>query len=115
MSKLHDYQNLLSAYVLAAPGAPAPVALVDSAHNQATAAARFGIYKNNVYAHLIEALEASFPVVKRLVGDDFFRFAARSYIPRHPSRSGALLDFGGSFVEFLESFEPAALRRRSFA
>jgi hypothetical protein len=108
MSKLHDYQNLLSAYVLAAPGAPAPVALVDSAHNQATAAARFGIYKNNVYAHLIEALEASFPVVRRLVGDEFFRFAARSYIPRHPPRSGTLLDFGGSFVEFLEGFEPAA-------
>lgn len=62
---------------------------------------RLQLYRNNTFASLTEALAAVYPVVQRLVGDDFFRFVAARYIPEHPSRSGNLHDFGGQFAGFL--------------
>jgi hypothetical protein len=108
MLRLAEYQESLAAYVLAAAGDAAPAALCAALHDGAAAEARLGIYKNNVFARLIEALEAVYPAVARLVGKGFFRFAAQSYIPEHPPRSAALLDYGASFAAFLESFAPAA-------
>ena len=108
MLRLREHQESLAAYVLAAPGLSAPPALLATVRDAPSAAARLGIYKNNVFVRLIEALEASCPAVERLVGDDFFRFAARRYIPAHPPRSATLLDYGASFAAFLESFSPAA-------
>jgi hypothetical protein len=71
-------------------------------------ARRIQVYRNNMHASLTDALGAVFPVIQRLVGDDFFGFAARSYIQSHPSRSGNLHDFGEQFPEFLQTFPPAA-------
>ena len=47
-------------------------------------------------------------MVHKLVGGDFFRYAARSYVPAHPSPSGNLHDFGAELAEFLEALAPAA-------
>ena len=41
---------------------------------------RFGVYRNNVYASLIDVLAGRFPVVARLVGEEFFRAMARAYV-----------------------------------
>jgi hypothetical protein len=71
-------------------------------------ARRFGIYRNNVYASLIEVLGGRFPVVTRLVGDDFFRAMARAYIKQAPPRSPVLLDYGVGFPDFVAAFAPAA-------
>jgi hypothetical protein len=68
---------------------------------------RFDVHRNNVTVSLIEALEASFPVVSRLVGQDFFRAAAKAFIRRSPPRTPVLLLYGERFGDFLESFEPA--------
>ena len=68
---------------------------------------RFDIYRNNVTSSLIEALKASFPVVCRLVGDDFFKAAATLYIRQEPPSTPLLFRYGGSFADFLESFPPA--------
>lgn len=68
---------------------------------------RFDVHRNNRMVSLIEALETSFPVVHRLVGNDFFRAAAKIYIRRWPPRSPVLLLYGESFGDFLENFEPA--------
>ncbi len=68
---------------------------------------RFDIYRNNVTSSLIEALKASFPIVCRLVGDDFFKAAATLYIRQEPPRSPLLFRYGASFGDFLESFPPA--------
>jgi len=65
------------------------------------------VYRNNVFASLTEALRALYPVVERLVGDEFFRSSAHAYIRRHPPPSGNLHDFGAAFSEFLAEF-PAA-------
>jgi hypothetical protein len=68
---------------------------------------RLQVYRNNVLLSLTEALKAVYPVTQRLVGEGFFRHAAGRYIPRHPSTSGNLHDFGGRFPDFLATFEPA--------
>ena len=68
---------------------------------------RVQIHRNNTFITLTEALEAIFPAVGRLVGEDFFAFAARRYILESPPRSGTLIEFGNGFPRFLESFAPA--------
>lgn len=75
-------------------------------------AGRFGaerhlqIYRNNVYAGLADALEAAYPAVARLVGDDCFRGCSYNYVRHAPPASGNLHDFGAHFPEFLASFAP---------
>ena len=69
---------------------------------------RMTIYRNNVYVALTKALEAIYPVILRLVGEEFFKFTARRYIDAHPSRSGDLNRFGADFAEYLGTFEHAA-------
>ena len=66
------------------------------------------VYRNNTLLSLTGALKAVYPVVRRLVGEGFFRYAASQYIARQPSRSGDLHTFGEHFPAFLQSFAPAA-------
>ncbi|MFV0245501.1 MAG: DUF2063 domain-containing protein [Qingshengfaniella sp.] len=67
---------------------------------------RFAVYRNNVTVSLIDALARRFPVVQRLVGDDFFREMARLYIAEHRPRSPVLLEWGAGFPIFLAWFAP---------
>lgn len=69
---------------------------------------RFDVYRNNVVVSLIEALRASFPVVERLVGEEFFKATARAYIDREPPKSPLLFLYGQTLGDFLEGFPPAA-------
>ncbi len=64
---------------------------------------RLQVYRNNAFVSLSEALSDVYPVVQRLVGEEFFAQAAHAYIRRHPSRSGNLHDFGRQFARFLTS------------
>jgi hypothetical protein len=70
-------------------------------------ARRFGVYRNNVYASLIDALASRFPVTARLVGDAFFRAMARAYVETAPPSSPVLLRYGMGFADFIASFPPA--------
>lgn len=72
------------------------------------AARRLQLYRNNCFESLIAALGAVYPVVRQLVGEEFFRALARRFIPAFPSRSGNLHDFGAELPGFLRGFEPAA-------
>ncbi len=56
----------------------------------------------------IDALEANFPTVARLVGSEWFRAAAALYVNAEAPRDGRLLHYGSGFADFLHSFEPAA-------
>jgi hypothetical protein len=69
---------------------------------------RLEVYRNNVFANLSDALKAVYPVVCRLVGEEFFRHAAREYVRRYPSSSGDIHEFGSAFGDFLRDFPPAA-------
>jgi len=65
------------------------------------------IYRNNTFSSLTGALQAVYPVVTRLVGEEFFRDTAHEYIRRYPSASGNLHEFGREFAGFIAGF-PAA-------
>jgi hypothetical protein len=66
------------------------------------------VYRNNVVESLTGALRAVFPVIEKLVGDGFFRYAAHEYLRAHRPRSGNLHEFGDAFAGFLAGFAPAA-------
>ena len=64
-------------------------------------AGNFSIYRNNSEISFRSALESSFPVLRRRVGDDYFRQLGVLYRARFPSRSGDLHWVGRNFAEFL--------------
>jgi Putative DNA-binding domain len=68
---------------------------------------RFAVYRNNVVAGLIEAVQANFPATARIVGEEFFRAMARAYVVSEPPTSPILLDYGAGFPDFVARFEPA--------
>ncbi len=67
---------------------------------------RFAVYRNNVASSLIEALEVAYPVVRRLVGEEYFRAVAGLHALQDPPRSPIMLHYGEGFPEFLDHFEP---------
>ncbi|MEI9975863.1 MAG: DNA-binding domain-containing protein [Ignavibacteriota bacterium] len=87
------------------PAAPVPIGLASP--DGPSGARRFGIYRNNVVAGLIDALRDTFPAVRRLVGDEFFDATARVYATANPPRSPILLEYGDTFPSFLQTFAPA--------
>ena len=82
---------------------PSSIEQVGSKRNTKT---RFDIYRNNVFVALIDMIDARFPVVKRLLGDDFFRGTARSYVRAHPPGMHASIEYGATFADFLKTFPP---------
>jgi len=70
---------------------------------RAEAAARLAIYRNNLQEGFIGALALEFPVIQRLVGDDYFRQLARELLSAHPSRTGDLHAIGTPFSEYLRT------------
>ena len=87
------------------PERPVPPGLVNKSR-QATG--RFSVYRNNVVVGLIEALESSFPVIRKLLGDEFFMAMAGIFVRRFPPTSPVLSHFGKDMPEFLLSFPPLA-------
>jgi Putative DNA-binding domain len=66
---------------------------------------RIGIYRNNARAMFEQALERTYPVLRRRVGDEYFRQLARGYRARHPSRSGDLHWIGEHFPGYVAETE----------
>lgn len=69
---------------------------------------RLDLHRNNVFGVLLDALRLAYPVVLRLVGDEFFSHAAVEFIRHFPSKDGDLHQFGQEFPSFLGEFQPAA-------
>lgn len=86
-------------------GAAAPAGL--RAWNGSDPARRFAVYRNNVAVALTQALADTFPVVKQLVGDDFFAAMAGVYRREQPPRSPVLARWGEGFADWLGGFAPA--------
>jgi hypothetical protein len=92
------------AAALMQPALPVPAAVASK--SQAQRIRRFNIYRNNVHSSLATALAARFPVIERLVGEEFFLAMALVFIERHPPSSPVLSEYGAHFPAFLESFDP---------
>ena len=77
------------------------------AESALTAQPAFAVYRNTVMSGCVDALQANFPSVARLVGIDWFRAAATTYVRAQPPRDGRMLMYGETFPDFLAEFEPA--------
>ena len=88
------------------PEAAVPEGLVDPWGEPAPK--RFSVYRNNVASSLTKALEASFPTVRKLVGEEFFAAMAGVFLRAHPPSSRILMLYGAEFPGFLEAFPPVA-------
>lgn len=104
MPRLADLQAEFSAAIRGAEAGPVAEAIVADG---LTAAERLNIHRNNMRGTLTDALAMTFPVVQKLVGEGFFRYAAAEFIAACPPRSGAILAYGGDFSGFLADFPPA--------
>jgi hypothetical protein len=96
-----EFQQAFAQALFAAPGAVAP-------EMQALAAQpAFAVYRNTVMKGCIDTLQANFPAVARLVGEEWFRAAAAIHVAVEAPQDGRLLHYGGGFADFLRRFEPA--------
>lgn len=105
MSALPDLQRAFARHVR---GEDDALALVSVSGAGLTPADRLGIYRNNLFGNLTEALGIDYPVVSRLVGEDFFAAAAARFIRARPSTSGNLQHYGAGFADFLAALPEAA-------
>jgi hypothetical protein len=105
MSALEDLQRSFAAAVF---DAEAEIPATLTRKSGGVPHRRFAVYRNNTYASLIEVLEGRYPVVGRLVGEEFFRAMAAVHIERHPPQSPVLLLYGAAFPAFVAGFPPAA-------
>jgi len=88
------------------PDLPAPAGVVGPGGTPA--GRRFSVYRNNVAVGLTDALRQSFPVIRALVGEDFFTALARDHLRAHPPTSPLMMFYGADMPAFLSAFAPAA-------
>jgi hypothetical protein len=88
------------------PEAPPPPGLTDAQGRPA--GRRFDVYRNNVAASLGDALATGFPVISKLLGEEFFRAMAGVFLRAHPPGDPRLQLWGAKFPGFLARFDPVA-------
>ncbi|WP_068003894.1 DNA-binding domain-containing protein [Pseudovibrio axinellae] len=111
VTALRDLGGNLRGYVefsqgLLEPSLPVPNGVVG--RDGAVSQMRYGVYRNNVMASLIDALAANFPALHNLVGRDYFRALAAEFVRAHPPEQPVLSEFGDKFSEFIAGFSPLA-------
>lgn len=99
---LARFQDAFARALLAPEAAPAAgVAAL-------TAQPAFAVYRNTVMKGCVDALQANYPAVARLVGEEWFRAAAAIHVREALPDDPTLLRYGVHFADFLARFEPAA-------
>jgi hypothetical protein len=68
---------------------------------------RMSIYQNSTLGNTAGSLAITYPVVKNLVGEDFFNAMCAVFIRQNPPQSTNMDDYGEEFSEFLAEFPPA--------
>lgn len=104
MPSLRELQQDFAATLFAGDGAAPPFATIP----EDRATERFAVYRRALFANYRNALAASYPVVKRLVGAPFFDAAVDAFVALHPPTSGDLNVYGDAFGAFLGAYPPAA-------
>ena len=63
---------------------------------------RIQIYRNNYRLGALAAMQATYPVVERLGGADWFAQSVAKFQQMHPSQSGDLQNLGAGYPQFLQ-------------
>ncbi|MBI3230166.1 MAG: DUF692 family protein [Burkholderiales bacterium] len=66
---------------------------------------RFRFYRGNLRGNWAAAMGNAYPILKKLVGDEFFTGLVNEYGQRYPSSDANLNVFGAQFDEFLRDFK----------
>lgn len=106
MPRLRDLQSRIGSMSLGRTEPEELTALVRD-DRPVPAALRLAVYRNNTRAGLLDPLAAIFPVVKQLVGDDFFALMAGDFILAHPPTRPELLTYGQDLPAFIAGYEAA--------
>lgn len=99
---LARFQDDFASALLARDGIPSPALVA------LTAQPAFAVYRNTVMKGCIDALQANYPVINRLVGEEWLHAAAAIYVRDALPAQSTLLHYGADFADFLARFEPAA-------
>jgi hypothetical protein len=102
MSTLRELQHDMRGALLGS----ADAAVREVAGDGLAPAARLAVYRHHVLTSLTAALEATFPVVVRLVDQRFFRYACDAYVRTEPPLGPCLFEYGATFPDFLAAFPP---------
>ena len=62
------------------------------------------VYRGNVYGNWSRALAAAYPIVRKIVGTEFFDGVAHEFAHARPSQNADLNDYGARLPEFLATF-----------
>lgn len=87
------------------PTLPCPAGL--TARNGSDPTRRLAVHRNNVAVSLVDALADTFPVTQQLVGEDFFRAMARTFVQHSPPTSPVMVFYGEALPDFIAGFGPA--------
>ena len=104
MSSLRELQTGFADALFAGDGARPPFASLP----EDRAAERFAVYRRALLANYGNALGATYPVVRKLVGAAFFNAAVEAFVRDHPPTSGDLNVYGDTFPSFLDRYPHAA-------
>jgi hypothetical protein len=104
---MSDLNNDLSHFARTIVCGEAPSSTIDSHYSNYPLATAVEVYRNNYRGNLHDALAGGYPVIKKLVGDDFFRFLAFKFIEQYPSKSANLHHYGAELADFVADFRPA--------
>jgi uncharacterized protein len=88
MPSLLDFQRAFAEALLAPRAASAGVAA----------------YRANVHGNWTQALAGAYPIVRKIVGAEFFDGLAHAYAWEHPSASGDLNEYGARMADFVARF-----------
>jgi len=69
--------------------------------------AALAVYRNTTFKARIDALQANYPTVSELTGEEWFRATADAFADAAPGDDPAMATFGESFPDWLERFGPA--------
>ncbi len=73
-----------------------------------TATQRLAIYRHSMQSGLLQALIMTYPVCKKIVGEDFFAAMVHQYQQQTPSNSPDIDCYGETLSTFIRDFPPAA-------
>jgi len=62
----------------------------------------FNVYRNTVLKTCIDALQANYPTIDRLVGSAWLRELCSAYVRLHRPTDVRLIEYGADFADFLE-------------
>jgi hypothetical protein len=70
---------------------------------QLTREHRLGVYANAYFERLFESMEADFPLILWVLGEENFRRLSAHYLIKHPSSSPNISDLGEALPNFLQA------------